>query len=94
MTVVTCGSGVPPSPSHIDLPAVARMPVPAYGDAAWRLGVPSVVDGLDAVQASGARVVHAATPALVGLAALVVAPRSGCRSPRPSTPSSPATPST
>ncbi len=73
MTVVTCGAGVPPAPGQVDLPAVARMPVPAYGDAAWRLGVPSVVDVLDAVQATGARVIHAATPGPVGLSALVVA---------------------
>jgi glycosyltransferase involved in cell wall biosynthesis len=73
MTVVTCGAGVRPGPGHVDLPAVARMPVPAYGDAAWRMGVPSVVDLLDAVEASGARVVHAATPGPMGIAALVVA---------------------
>ncbi len=73
MTVVTCGAGERPGPGHVDLPAVARMPVPAYGDAAWRLGVPSVVDVLDAVEASGARVVHAATPGPMGLTALVVA---------------------
>ena len=73
MTVVTCGAGESGTAAHIDLPAIARLPVPAYGDAAWRLGVPSLVDVLDAVQAAGARVVHAATPGPAGLAALVVA---------------------
>ena len=73
VTVLTCGSGVASGPGHVELPAIARMPVPAYGDAAWRLGVPSVVDVLDAVQRTGARVIHAATPGPVGLAALAVA---------------------
>ena len=73
MTVITCAAGVDGGPAHRDLPAVARLPVPAYGDAAWRLGVPSVIDLLDAVEESGARVVHAATPGPLELAALVVA---------------------
>ncbi len=73
ITVLTCGSGAASGPGHADLPAVARVPVPAYGDAAWRLGAPSLVNVLDAVERSGARVVHAATPGPMGLAALVVA---------------------
>jgi glycosyltransferase involved in cell wall biosynthesis/predicted metal-dependent phosphoesterase TrpH len=73
MTVLTCGSGVAESPGHRDLPAVARLPVPAYGDPSWRLGVPSAIDLLDAVQASGARVVHAATPGPMGVLGLAVA---------------------
>ncbi len=73
VTVLACGSGVASGPGHVELPAIARMPIPAYGDAAWRLGVPSLVDVLDAVEDAGARVVHAATPGPMGLAALVVA---------------------
>ena len=73
ISVITCGAGADDPPVHRDLTPVARLPVPAYGDASWRLGVPSVIDVLDAVEATGARVVHAATPGPMGLAGLVVA---------------------
>ncbi len=71
--VISCGAGVAPTPGHLDLPPVADLPVPAYGDAGWRLGVPSVVSLLEAVEESGARVVHAATPGPMGICGLVVA---------------------
>lgn len=73
LCVLTCDAGAGEQPGRRDLPPVTRLPVPAYGDAAWRLGVPSVIDLLDAVEASGARVVHAATPGPMGVAGLVVA---------------------
>ncbi len=73
MRVLSCGAGTAPTPGHLDLPPVADLPVPAYGDGSWRLGVPSVLDLLDAVAGSGARVVHAATPGPMGLAGLLVA---------------------
>lgn len=71
--VVTCGAGGPDTAAHVDLPAVTDVPLPVYGDGGWRLGVPSIVDMLDAVEASGVQVVHAATPGPVGLTALLVA---------------------
>lgn len=73
LTVLSCGGPGTDAPGHRDLPAVTRLPVPAYGDAGWRLGVPSIIDLLDAVESSGARVVHAATPGPMGLSALLVA---------------------
>ncbi len=73
MRVLTCGGEGQDTPGHRDLPAVTRLPVPAYGDRGWRLGVPSIIDLLEVVEASGARVVHAATPGPMGLSALVVA---------------------
>jgi glycosyltransferase involved in cell wall biosynthesis len=73
LRVLTCGGRGEDTAGHRDLPAVSRLPVPAYGDAGWRLGVPSIIDLLDVVESSGARVVHAATPGPMGLSALVVA---------------------
>ncbi len=73
LSVITCGAGPDDPPAHRDLAPVARLPVPAYGDVSWRIGVPSVIDVLDAVEGSGARVVHAATPGPMGLAGLAVA---------------------
>jgi glycosyltransferase involved in cell wall biosynthesis len=73
VSVLTCGAGATRSQAHVDLVPIARLPVPAYDDAAWRLGVPAVMDVLDAVAGSGARVVHAATPGPMGLLGLVVA---------------------
>ena len=73
LRLLTCGAGRDEPPAHRDLAPVARLPVPAYGDSAWRLGVPSVIDVLDALEESGAQVVHAATPGPLGVAGLVVA---------------------
>jgi glycosyltransferase involved in cell wall biosynthesis len=70
--VVTCGAGGGGA-GHADLRPLAGVPVPAYGDAAWRLGAPSLLDLLDLVEGSGARIVHAATPGPLGLAGLLVA---------------------
>lgn len=73
LRVLSCGGEGDDSAGHRDLPAVTRLPLPAYGDDGWRLGVPSIIDLLDAVESSGARVIHAATPGPMGLSALVVA---------------------
>lgn len=73
LRVLSCGGDGRDSPGHRDLRAVTRFPVPAYGDRGWTLGVPSIIDLLDVVEASGARVVHAATPGPMGLSALLVA---------------------
>ncbi|MBJ7455520.1 MAG: glycosyltransferase [Thermoleophilia bacterium] len=73
MRVLTCGGDGRDVPGHRDLRAVTRFPVPAYGDRDWTLGVPSIIDLLEAVEESGARVVHAATPGPMGISALVVA---------------------
>ena len=73
LRLLTCGGDGEDSAGRRDLPAVSRVPVPAYGDGGWRLGIPSIIDLLEAVEASGARVVHAATPGPMGLSALVVA---------------------
>lgn len=72
ITVVTCGAGGS-EPGRRDLEPVARLPVPAYGDPGWALGVPSVIDVLALARETGARVLHAATPGPAGLAAMVVA---------------------
>ena len=50
-----------------------RLPVPAYGDAAWRLGVPPVRELIDLMERAEVQVVHAATPGPMGLAGLLLA---------------------
>jgi glycosyltransferase involved in cell wall biosynthesis len=52
---------------------VADVEVPAYGDAAWRLGMPSLPALLALVEERDVEVIHAATPGPMGLAGLVVA---------------------
>lgn len=72
LTVVTCGNGAV-RPGHHDLEPIARIPVPAYGDDAWTLGVPAVVDLLELARERRVGVIHAATPGPLGLAGLAVA---------------------
>lgn len=71
--VITCEGRSPETPGLLDLPPVARLPVPGYDDGDLRMGVPSLISLLDAVRASGAGVVHAATPGPMGIAGLAVA---------------------
>ncbi|MGD9695595.1 MAG: glycosyltransferase [Thermoleophilia bacterium] len=71
ITVVTCGARA--GAGNVDLRPAAGVPVPAYGDRAWRMGVPSVIDLVDLVERTGARAVHSATPGPLGLAGLLVA---------------------
>ena len=73
VTVVTCGPRAEMRPGLVRLRAAVDLPVPAYGDPDWRLGVPSALDVLDVVEASGANVIHAATPGPMGLAGLLAA---------------------
>ena len=73
ITVVTCGPQAEQCPGLVRLPAAAELPIPAYGDPNWRLGVPSALDLLDIVETMEANVIHAATPGPMGVAGLVVA---------------------
>ncbi|MFN8121143.1 MAG: glycosyltransferase [Thermoleophilia bacterium] len=73
VTVIAPAATASSAPGLIRLRSVADLPVPAYADPDWTLGVPSLLDVLDAVERSGADVVHAATPGPMGLAALAVA---------------------
>ncbi len=73
LRVVTCGAGGRERAGHLDLRALTDVPLPVYGDASWRLGVPSVIELLEAVEDSRAEVIHAATPGPLGLAGLLVA---------------------
>ncbi|MGE0028133.1 MAG: glycosyltransferase, partial [Thermoleophilia bacterium] len=73
LRVVTCGAGGRARAGHLDLRALTDVPLPVYGDASWRLGVPSVIELLEAVEASRAEVIHAATPGPLGLSGLLVA---------------------
>ena len=73
LRLLTCGGDGEDSAGRRDLPAVSRVPVPAYGDDGWRLGIPSIIDLLGAIEQSGAQVIHAATPGPMGLSALVIA---------------------
>ena len=73
LRVLSCGGDGEDTAGHRDLPSVSRLPVPAYGDRGWSIGVPSIIDLLDVVEASGAQVIHAATPGPMGLSALLVA---------------------
>lgn len=73
MTVITCDGKLPAAEGLVDLAPVTQIPLPGYSDRNLRPGVPSLIDLLEAVQASGAEVVHAATPGPMGLAGLAVA---------------------
>lgn len=73
LRVVTCEGRSGETPGLLDLTPVARVPVPGYDDGDLRPGVPSLIGLLEAVRASGAGVVHAATPGPMGLAGLAVA---------------------
>lgn len=73
VTVIASGATAAAQPGLIRLRSAAELPVPAYSDPDWTLGVPSVLDVLEAVDGAKADVVHAATPGPMGLAALLVA---------------------
>ncbi len=73
VTVITGGDPRRSEPGVRRMTPAVSLPVPAYADPGWRLSVPSMLDVLDAVDGIGARVVHAATPGPMGLAALLVA---------------------
>ena len=72
LEVVTCGAG-DPAPGLRRLSAVTDLEVPAYGDRAWRLGVPSLPELAALVEEREVEVIHAATPGPMGLAGLLVA---------------------
>jgi glycosyltransferase involved in cell wall biosynthesis len=73
VTVATCGPIATRRPGLIRLQTVGDVPVPAYGASDWRLGIPSALDLLDAIDRTGATVVHAATPGPMGIAGLLAA---------------------
>ncbi len=73
ITVITAGDRALTSGPLRRLRSAATVPVPAYGDAGWNLGVPSLLDVLDAVEESRAQIIHAATPGPIGLAGLLIA---------------------
>ncbi|MFN8111206.1 MAG: glycosyltransferase [Thermoleophilia bacterium] len=73
VTVICTADSSVREPGLTRLRPVVEFPVPAYADRNWRLGLPSVLDVMDAIDASGARVVHAATPGPMGLMALMAA---------------------
>ncbi len=72
MTVVTTGDAAA-SDHLVRLRPVGSLPVPAYLDHSWRLGVPSAMELLRLVEERGFDVIHVATPGPVGLSALLVA---------------------
>jgi len=73
VTVVTVGPKAERSPGLIRLPSVADLPIPAYGDEQWRLGIASAFDLLEAIDLTGARIIHMATPGPLGVAGLLAA---------------------
>lgn len=72
MTVITTGEGVA-SDHLVRLLPVGSLPLPAYLDPSWRLGVPSALELLRLIEERGLDVIHIATPGPVGLCALLVA---------------------
>jgi glycosyltransferase involved in cell wall biosynthesis len=70
--VVACGGGNS-APGLRRLSTVTDVEVPAYGDRAWRLGVPALVELAALVEDREVEVIHAATPGPMGLAGLLVA---------------------
>jgi glycosyltransferase involved in cell wall biosynthesis len=72
MEVVTCGAG-DPAPGLRRLGTVTDLEVPAYGDRAWRVGVPSLPELAALVEEREVDVIHAATPGPMGLAGLLIA---------------------
>ena len=73
LIVVSCGAEPGEAPGHLAVRRLATLPVPAYGDAAWRLGVPPVRELIDLMERAEVQVVHAATPGPMGLAGLLLA---------------------
>lgn len=73
VTVVASGPTANARPGLTRLRSVTEVPVPAYADPGWTLGVPSMLDVIEAVEGIDADVVHAATPGPMGLAALLAA---------------------
>ncbi|MEW6581348.1 MAG: glycosyltransferase [Actinomycetota bacterium] len=72
ITVVTAGEPCD-EPGFVSLPPLARLPVPAYADPGWTLGIPPIIDLLRLVESRRVEVIHAATPGPMGLAGLLVA---------------------
>jgi glycosyltransferase involved in cell wall biosynthesis/predicted metal-dependent phosphoesterase TrpH len=72
MTIVTTGEGKA-SDHFVRLHPVGSLPLPAYLDRSWRLGVPSAIEILRLVEEREFDVIHVATPGPVGLCALLVA---------------------
>lgn len=72
VTVVTAGEPRD-EPGLVSLAPLARIPVPAYADPGWRLGVPPILDLLALVESRNVEIIHAATPGPMGLAGLLIA---------------------
>jgi glycosyltransferase involved in cell wall biosynthesis/predicted metal-dependent phosphoesterase TrpH len=72
LTVVTAGEPCD-EPELVSLPPLARIPVPAYADPGWKLGIPPIIDLLQLIESRNIEVVHAATPGPMGLAGLLIA---------------------
>ncbi|MEZ5079514.1 MAG: glycosyltransferase family 1 protein [Thermoleophilia bacterium] len=73
VTVVTNGRPGDDTATVAHMFPVTEAPVPAYADSGLRLGVPSLLDVMDVIDRTGARIVHAATPGPMGIAALLAA---------------------
>lgn len=73
VTVVTCAPKASAAPGITRLRSVQEWPVPAYADGDLRVGVPSLLELMAAIDASQADVVHAATPGPLGVLGLVAA---------------------
>jgi glycosyltransferase involved in cell wall biosynthesis len=73
ITVITCRERAGEGPGVAAVRPLAWMPVPAYADPSWRLGVPPLLDLLEVLQRRRVEVVHAATPGPMGLAGLLLA---------------------
>lgn len=73
LTVFTSGDPARSDSGEVRIAPIQSIPLPAYGDADWRLGVPSLIRLLAEVEARGIDVFHAATPGPMGMAALILA---------------------
>ena len=73
LVVLTSGDPARSDAGEVRIAPIQSVPLPAYGDGDWRLGVPSLIRLLTEVEERQIDVFHAATPGPMGLAALILA---------------------
>lgn len=73
LTVFCSGDPEHSAEGEVRVHPIQTVPLPAYGDGDWRLGVPSLIRMLEEVEKREIDVFHAATPGPMGIAALILA---------------------
>lgn len=71
--VMTCQSSRPSVDAVVNIRPLFRFGIPGYPDADWKLGVPSMIELIKAIERQRIDVIHAATPGPMGVAGLLIA---------------------